>query len=155
MEDKLAANSKIAIVAMGNTYRQDDAAGIRIATECKVLESEKLVVLNEGNNGISFLDFAQEIGNVIVVDAMDHGARPGNIGIFDFNEFIEGSFNLVSSHTYDIFNFVKIFDPKITIVGIQPKLTGWGDQLSDEVERAIPKAVNVIKKLIRQWSTDA
>lgn len=155
METKQRADNKIAIVAMGNSYRQDDSIGIKVATLCKGLQSEKLIVLNEGNNGISLLDFVQEINNVIVIDAVDYGAGPGDIRVFDYNELMEGSFNLVSSHTYDIFNFIKIFNPSIKIIGIQPKITDWGTDMSQEVEHSIPKAVDIVKKLVNDWRYDA
>lgn len=151
----------IYVISLGNEFRQDDGIGKYVTAEIANLyqENKTLIVLNNENSGISlldFLDFSVNPGFIIFVDAADFGGNAGEIEIFDPKNIQEGGFNRMSTHTYDIFELLKTSTQmQIKIVGIQPKLTGWGNCLSSEVAASIPKTVNKINQLIASWRTSA
>lgn len=159
MKNIFRRTSLVLIAAMGNEFRQDDGVAKAVVSEISDLNYDNLMVLNDGNNGISLIDFLDTSGVpglVVLVDAADFCAKPGEVKIFDLKDARKGGFSSVSTHTYDIFRLLEMYpQATVKIVGIQPKVTGWGIGLSKEVLISIPAAVKKIDRLVREWMKNA
>ncbi|MGB9613847.1 MAG: hydrogenase maturation protease, partial [Candidatus Margulisiibacteriota bacterium] len=76
---------------------------------------------------------------LIVVDAIDFGGQPGEIKAFGIEDIGTHSFSTHNISLKTLVDFLRIDLPdlNVIIIGIQPKQTGLGEELSPEVEKAV------------------
>lgn len=145
------ANSRIAILGIGNTFRSDDAAGILVART--LLESrfvqdlETVFVMDAGHapeNGTSQLRrFEPDI--VLLIDAAEMGEQPGTIRLIEMDE-IEGM--SASTHTLPLSMLAKYLVLElgctVTLLGVQPACTDVGEDVHPHVGRAVREIVDCV-----------
>jgi len=140
------------ILGIGNLLLGDEGVGVHLA---RVLQREHLppntIVLEVGT---AFLDSIPEIekaDRIIVVDAMQAGHLPGTVYRVPFDECARNE-RLASLHGFDLsralFLAGTISMPEVVVFGVEPARIGWGLELSPEIQKAIPAAVDAIKKEI-------
>ena len=143
LTDKLSKynSNKIAFVGLGNELRGDDLAGLVFIDTLKtktVFNKSKFIIA--GKNPENYL---QEIlGSspeaVAFIDAADWGGEPGDISFLEADSIASGDF---STHTYSI----KLLEQFLSLnramdfvyIGIQPKNTDFGKEITLEVNHAI------------------
>ena len=130
---------KIAVIALGNTLRKDDAVGIVLRKRLgKMIE-----IIDGGTGALKLIDVLPRYDRIIFLDAIDFGGAPGDLEIFDLED-VDGE-NLFSTHSFDIKKLVelsKILCDKpreVVIVGIQPKDMSYGLDLSQEIRNKLDK----------------
>lgn len=148
---KKTAESRIAIVGIGNTLRSDDAAGILAAhalMDSRVIRDDKtLLVMDAGHapeNAISQLR-RFEANIVLLIDAAEMGERPGAVRLIDMDE-IEGM--SASTHSLPLSmlaNYLVLeLGCTVMLLGIQPKSNDIGESISHEVAGAVRDVVSTI-----------
>ena len=146
------------IVCVGNSLVADDAVGCRIfsALEDACLQGDVTVKQLE-LLGISLLDELEGEERLIVVDAVQLGAKPGTIHVMDWSEIPRNVGAPVSVHGIGIREAVEagqlLYPEKmprsIFLVGIEGCCFDRCDQgISEEVVPAIKGAVDEITRLI-------
>lgn len=145
------ADSRIAIVGIGNSLRSDDAAGIMVARalmEFGVLRDlDSVLVMDAGHapeNGTSQLRrFAPDV--VLLIDAAEMGEAPGTIRLIEMAE-IEGM--SASTHSLPLSILAKYLvlehDCQVALLGIQPGFTQVGEEITGRVEQAVCEIVNTL-----------
>ena len=134
-------NDKIVFVGLGNELRGDDLAGLVFIDTLKtktVFNKSKFIIA--GKNPENYL---QEIlGSnpeaVVFIDAADWGGEPGDISFLEADSIASGDF---STHAYSI----KLLEQFLSLnrqmdfvyIGIQPKNTDFGKEITLEVNHAI------------------
>jgi coenzyme F420 hydrogenase subunit delta len=88
---------------------------------------------------------------LIIVDIADYGAEPGSITKLRIEDLPPGSYR--DAHSWDLAEPLQRIKDRIdiTIIGCQPKRVTDPDMeigLSDEVSKAIPKAVRIVLETI-------
>jgi hydrogenase 3 maturation protease len=141
--------SKTVIVGIGNTLKGDDGAGPLICEQ-----------LREAGVGAELIDAGtvpenyihpivkKAPQNLLVIDAIDFGALPGTISIFEPEQL---SSLVISTHVLSPRHFVDMIrqdaDVNAFFVGIQPAQTKLGESVSAEVSEAIRQLVWTLVKL--------
>lgn len=148
---KKTAESRIAIVGIGNTLRSDDAAGILAAhalMDSRVIRDDKtLLVMDAGHapeNATSQLRrFEPNI--VLLIDAAEMGECPGTIRLIDMDE-IEGMSASTHSLPLSMLANYLVLELGCTVIllGIQPKSNDVGESTSHEVAGAVRDVVSTI-----------
>ncbi len=158
---------KTLILGMGNTIRGDDGVGIFIAEALRSQIDYPLVVIKQTQeSGIHLLEKITGYEKVIIIDSLQ--SKEGRLGdVYRFNLLEENilsksakSATPYSLHHLGMATIMEIADtlidmPKeiiIYAVKISQKDL-FSDKLSLEVKRAIPKAVNLIKKELTLLTT--
>jgi len=149
---------RVIVVGLGNILLRDEGVGIRVIEELRKIKLPESVEIHEGGVlGLFILNFFKNATKAIVVDAVKAGGRPGEVYCFDVKEIIENDRKtIVSLHDIDFVYALKIckdvldLPEKIIVVGIEPEKIEEGLTLSDSVKKAIPKAIDVILKLINE-----
>jgi hydrogenase 3 maturation protease len=132
---------KVVILGIGNTLRSDDGVGSVLASGIK--DRVPYIVYDAGASPENYLGkiIKDEPDNVIIIDAVDFGGKPGEFKEMDGQDL--QTVNLFSTHNASIsltINYLKNnLKVDIIILIIQPKTISFGDKLSPEVSEALTK----------------
>ncbi len=155
--ESLIAMKRILVYGIGNPYRCDDAAGIRVAEQLAKETNKDNIDIKWGSiDGVAILDEIVGYDHVIFIDSMktDKG-KPGEI--YKINP---GSFRNTHSFSSHGINFIaalhfgKKFDLKmpkevdIYAIEIEDNET-YSETCTHKVKAAIPRLVKTIVKKIK------
>jgi coenzyme F420 hydrogenase subunit delta len=151
-------DAEILVVGCGNVLFADDGFGpavIEALGEYSKVNPlpDNVMALDAGTGGPHFIfTLPQECWKkMIVVDIVEFGVEPGTMRIFSVEELPEGSYENVhswpvSQPLHDLTNTCEVI-----VVGCQPEHVSAPDVelgLTNSVEQAIPKAIEMILKEI-------
>ena len=159
---KTSAATDVLIVGIGNDYRSDDSAGLRVVRAIQSIGEPGTRIAEASGEGTVLLDLLKNAHNVIVVDAVTSGNVPGTIMRYDLlKETLPAVFFRTSTHAFGIAEAVglaRTFNSTpdhLLLFGIEGKRFEAGTELSREVGEAIPSVVQAILNDIRQFRTIA
>ena len=140
------------VVGLGNPLMGDDGIGVRVVEELRGRELPSGVRLADGGTtGLALVGLMEEYQRVIVVDAADMGQPPGCVRKFAPSEVqFRTTGDMLSLHQVGFGEALALAEalgvspPELTIIGVQPKRTAIGEELSPEVERAIPECIRML-----------
>jgi len=139
---------RIAIVGIGNEFRNDDAAGVLVARALLRYENPNhVLILRAGhapeNITAELRTFHPQL--VLMVDAADMGKEPGAISLIPFEQ-IDGM--TASTHSLPLSMLAQYLTLElactITLVGIQLKSNDIGGTVSPEVIDAVEEIAETI-----------
>ncbi len=150
---------KTLVLGIGNVLRSDDGVGLHVIEKLREENLGSEADLKEGSTGLDILDAVKRYDRVILVDAIRSGGEPGTIYRLSLEDFKHrGTLHSFSTHLNMDFPTMlelgkTLFPGKmpgdIIIIAIEAKdTTTISDRCTDEVERVIPKAVDMIKGLL-------
>lgn len=142
-------DSATVIIGIGNVLKGDDGAGPLV---CQQLKDKKI--------GAEIIDadtvpenYIQRIikkapRNLLVVDAIDFGAKPGTIKIFEPEQL---SSHVISTHSLSPRLFVEMISQDVSVdvffIGIQPEQMQLGQPVSPKVNIAIQELCKVLTEV--------
>jgi hydrogenase maturation protease len=151
------------ILGIGNQLMSDDGVGAQAALW--------LAVEVEGMPGVSCLDggtlghllvgYIEESNNLIVIDAAQMHAQPGEVRVFENEEmdrFLSTNPNR-SVHEVGLSDLMDMallgghLPKRRALIAVQPEYTDWGTELSDPVSRSLSLISDRAMKLIEGWRT--
>lgn len=144
---------KTIILGVGNSLKRDDWIGCYATKILKKKLRRKGVDFIIG--GLSPEAFAEKIvranpNKVIILDAVEMSLNPGQIKVVDLKKIRQ---TLPTSHKPSLRILIdylqKTTDATIKMIGIQPKNIGFGEKMSKEVEKALPRIEEKILELIQ------
>jgi len=143
---------KTLVLGLGNTLFKDDGLGVQ-AIERLEVASLSVEIKNGATLGLGLFETLKNADKAVVVDAVDMGQTPGTIARFTALEILDlpASQNF-SLHEIGLLEVLKIGKSlnedfrNVIIIGVQPKEIGPGEGLSEEVEKAVPQVLEMIKK---------
>ena len=153
------SNPRLKVIGVGNEWRGDDAVGLLVARHLKEDQLPQVEVAECRGTLTAVREAWKDAAGVIVVDAVVSGGPPGTIHRFDAHGAgipVELSRSL-SSHGWGVAEALalgKVFQelpPWLIIYGIEGQNFGPGQEVSQEVEAAIPEAVRRIRREIQAW----
>ena len=135
------------VAGVGNVLRGDDAIGVQVIAELLADGvDEKCTLLDCGVAPESFIGVfeREKNGKIILIDAVDMGLTPGVVEIVDTNK-IAGI--LFSTHKLPLgmtLKYLEKTEAEVVFIGVQPKATGFGVEMSEECKNAIA----VVKEIV-------
>lgn len=152
---------KTVVIGLGNPILTDDSVGIRVSRAIRDRLADRHY--NDSGNdtidikevyagGIRLMDAMTGYDRACIVDAMVTGRfRPGEVSEFELDELCSTR-NIVCTHDTNLSTALELgrmldlhLPSAVRIWGIEAcDVTSFGEQLTDEIERAVPVAVNVI-----------
>ena len=134
------ACSKIAILGIGNELRRDDAVGLAVVDRLSSsIDDPSVIVLNCQNAPENFTGNVKRIKPtcIVLIDAADFGALPGDARIFQLRDLEEFS---VTTHKASLVTLGEYLQSEINcnifVIGIQPADCDFGSGLSPVARRA-------------------
>jgi hydrogenase maturation protease len=151
-------SQRIIVLGLGNLIRCDDGVGIhaihQLFRDRRIPESVELI--DGGTLGLQLLPAIQDATHLLAIDAINNGAAPGAIFRFDISEIdpLPGSPSVHQIGFIDLLAALRLlekFPEKMTLLGVQPGETGWGDALSSTVQAVLPELIEAVFDELRQW----
>lgn len=148
----MAEPTGILILGVGNLLRKDEGVGVQVVQRLQKLRLPRGVqVVDGGTAGVGLLDLLEGYERVVIIDAADMGLEPGSVVKFrpEATMFKTPDFRL-SLHSIDVNSVLELARllskslPEIAIIGVQPKDTGWGTDLSIEVLAEMHHIVDLV-----------
>jgi hydrogenase maturation protease len=146
------------VLGLGNMIRSDDGVGIhaiqRLQSDLRV--SDEVLVLDGGTLGLDLLAYVSGARRLLVLDAVDVGARPGTVVRINAQELESlpggGSVHLLGLS--DLLAALRITAQpieEVILLGVQPENTEWGLSLSPPVAAAVDKLVQAAVAQVFAW----
>ncbi|MDD5659438.1 MAG: hydrogenase maturation protease [Actinomycetota bacterium] len=148
------------VIGFGNMFMSDDGIGIRVIEELNKMnfsdDHKNVVLIDGGTSGIDLILTIKESDKVIIIDAVDVGQDIGEVVKFKANKIEKFDEKRLKSCSLHDLNLTQVFDLMnsldvnfdITVIGIKPKVIGYGEKISPEIECKIPEIIsNVIQEI--------
>lgn len=131
---------KVVIAGVGNPLRGDDGLGPHMIQRLR--GQVKAALFDCGTVPENFIGPIrdQHPDTILVLDAADFSAQPGEVGVFEASQWRGGGF---STHNFSLDLFADLLmadtNAEIYLVAVQPKSTGFGQAMSPEVREGCEK----------------
>ena len=144
---------KTLILGIGNTVLTDDGVGCKVAQRLakKLRGRSDITVKETALSGLSLLDELTGYEWLIIVDAIQtKGGKPGTIYKLSPGDFKTGRMAIIHDlglvSTLELGRKLEMEMPReVVIFAIEAKdMATFSEKLSPEVEKAIPKAVDMV-----------
>jgi len=152
-------NPRLKVIGVGNEWRGDDAVGLLVARRLKADQLPGVEIAECRGTVTAVREAWKDTAGVIVVDAVFSGGRPGSI--YRFNAHGGGApiqlSRSPSTHGLGVAEALALgqlfqeLPPFLIIYGIEGRNFGPGQEVSQEVEAAIPEAVLRMRREIQAW----
>ncbi|MCQ6253966.1 coenzyme F420-reducing hydrogenase, FrhD protein [Methanocaldococcus sp.] len=155
---------EVMVLACGNILFADDGFSVHVIEKLnKILtekEKEKIALVDAGTGApqqvLTLIDENSKTKKIIVVDVIDWGLKPGEIKIIEKDELPNPKYDRLDSHNWPLSSLLKEvaekYNIEVNVIGCQAKYISEPDVyigLSEEVEKAVDKAVNIILRELR------
>lgn len=150
---------KIGIIGIGNPLRSDDGIGIFLLEKLmqqKNLLPKEIEYIDGGTGGMNLLHILAGFETVLIIDAMQFNAAPGEYRLFTANEIItEKNTFFFSTHENQLPQVIQMsknlgeIPKQFFIFGVQPKDTSFKKNLTDELQNKTSFLLDALKKEIK------
>lgn len=145
-------SNTLTLIGIGNPYRHDDGIGWEIVNQLKREHLPQAMVIEATGEGATLIEAMKDKSIVFVFDAVYSDAEPGSVFRFEANkESIPTQFFNYSTHSFSVAEAIEMaralnqLPERLIVYGVEGKDFDGGLGLSEEVKRAIPKLVELVK----------
>jgi hydrogenase maturation protease len=146
---------KKVVLGIGNLLMKDDGVGVRAVRALEGRFPQDVELVDGGTAGCDLLPYLQGAERIIIVDALQGGEPPGSVYRLTAQDCGKQYLNRAIS-VHDMGILVLLHDlallegktPPAVIIGVEPQEIGWGMELTPEVEKALPKVLELVEKEI-------
>ena len=152
LKQKLKDAKKIVVLGIGSEFRADDAAGLLVAEELKKIKNLKLKVILGSTAPENFTGEIIKFKptHILIIDSVDIDQKPGFILLINPDEVGGISF---STHMLPVKMMVDYLlaslECEIIIIGIQPKILLFGENMSKEVKKSTRQISDIIHQILQ------
>ena len=128
--DLLEKANRLLFIGVGNVLKSDDGVGVIISRQ--IIERSNISVLTVE---VSIENYIGKINSlnpetIVIVDCMELGSGPGSFRLVALDDIEDITFN---THNISLGRLGDFFHYPTYVLGIQPKTTAFGDELSSPV----------------------
>ncbi|MBI5007214.1 MAG: HyaD/HybD family hydrogenase maturation endopeptidase [Nitrosomonadales bacterium] len=150
---------KILVLGIGNTLLIDEGVGIFAMRELETRYGQRddMEFLDGGTLSFTLAVPIAECDALLVIDAAELGEAPGTVRSFEgveMDRFL-GASRKSSVHEVGLLDLMSIsqlsgrWPQRRALIGIQPAVIAWGEELSPAVAAALPEACTKADGIIR------
>ena len=145
---------RIVIIGVGNLLLKDEGIGIHAVKALQDIDLPADIQLIDGGTSPDLIAYTRADDKIIIIDAARAGGEPGAIYRFKPEDLAEEKAALASSHEMGVLENLKLMtlsgnQPRdIIIIGIEPGEIDFGTELSPELEKKLPKIIEIVLKEI-------
>ena len=147
--------SSTLVLGVGNPFRRDDGVGPAVIARLQTENSlDGVDLLDGGTDGFALMDYMHGYEKVLIVDAVNMNAAPGEIRMFSTQEAILSiTSDALSTHGFGVAEVIALMEKmdiqvNMQILGIQAKDVTFGEGLSPEIEARMNDILELVKKTI-------
>ena len=144
---------RLRVIGLGNELRGDDAVGVLVARALRRLEPAADVMERSGEPA-GLLAALGGVDEVVLVDAVSSGARPGAIHRFDASGAAlplprgASTHDLGLSDAIELGRALDLLPARLVVLGVEGRTFELGAPLSPEVARAADDVVAELRRLV-------
>jgi len=136
------------VLGIGNVLLKDEGIGCHVVHALEEVPLPNIKVMDWGTCP-DVVQFLEDADKLIIVDAAKGGGIPGQIYRFKLGDVALEQKPFLSLHDTGLLDnliLMKLLHnmPEIIIIGIEPKETRWGLELSPELQEKVPRIVEII-----------
>lgn len=152
---------KTIVLGVGNPILRDDGVGIHVAEELKKqIKQPGVTIDNAFTGGMNLLDLMINHDRAILIDAVKRSDKKiGDVDILSLGEI--SAFHTCNPHDVSLPEAITLAkrlgenkvpnDIKLVGINIGELSCEFGEELSSEIEKAVPKAVDIVKKEVEKY----
>ncbi len=150
----------ILVAGVGNLIQRDDGFGVHLV---RALAQESLPddvdLFDGGTLGVDMLPWLEGRRKIVFVDSVQARMEPGTVFRFEPDELSYQTEEKTSVHQIGLTDTLAMAKlrgtapQEVVIIGVQPEVIAWGDELSSVVQKVIPKVIDLVKKEITMNNT--
>ena len=153
-------NKKILVLGLGNILQTDEGIGVHVINYLKKRNSIKnLDLVDGGTHSFSLAGPIEEADKMVVVDTAELNSLPGSVKVFEGIEMDAFVANGKKSSAHEIglkdALSMALLSGKLpahrALIGIQPGKFGWGEEPTEKVKQAIPRASQRVFEITENW----
>ncbi len=156
------ADSKIAVIGIGNLLMSDEGVGVHVVNqlEKKYTFNPEIEIIDGGTSGSELLQFFEDNDKVLIVDAVNFEKEPGFIGIIENDDIFKRLTTKLSMHHLgltDVLSHVKLLErepEQTTLIGIQPDSMELSTELSDTIENKLDTIFDMMIDKLMNWDIE-
>jgi hydrogenase maturation protease len=159
MEASLGMSLEIAVLGLGNLMRTDDALGMLTLEKLKARGDcpPGVRMIEGGTLGLDLIDSLWGVSHLIALDAVDAGADPGTLLRFSGPHLsdlpVSKSVHLLGfSDLMSVLRLMEASPSEVVLLGVQPQFTGWGTELTPEIQIAQASLIEAVFNQIAEWT---
>ncbi|MGQ9631164.1 MAG: HyaD/HybD family hydrogenase maturation endopeptidase [bacterium] len=146
------AVGRTVVLGVGNILLKDEGFGVRVVQEMEKLPiPSRISIVDGGTGGLLLTSYIDGADRLIIVDAVDSNSPPGSLSRFTLSDVRSpGGGEGLSLHETGPLNVLQLLlglgrpIPEVVIWGAQPRSIDWGIELTPEVARSVPIAVEKV-----------
>lgn len=149
---------KLLVLGIGNTLLIDEGVGIFAMRELEARygQHEDMEFLDGGTLSFTLAVPIAECDALLVIDAAELEAAPGTVRSFEGEEMDRflGASRKSSVHEVGLLDLMSIsllsgrWPQRRALIGIQPAVIAWGEELSPSVAAALPEVIAKADEII-------
>jgi len=149
----------VLVLGLGNALMSDDAFGVRVVEELQrgYLFPAGVRVLDGGTLGLDLLPHLEQVRRLLIVDALEMHAEPGQIFRLEGEEVPRAFASKLSVHQMGVQDLLAVAElqgccpPELVVWGVQPASLEMRIGLSRVVAPALPRVVEAVVAELADW----
>ena len=152
---------KTIVIGIGNPILQDDGVGIHVADELKkrINDRPDVTIDSAFTGGMNLLDMMIDHDRAILIDAVKlRDKKPGDVDMFELGEL--SAFHTSNPHDVSLPQAIEMAkrlgekripdDIKLVGINLGELPYEFGENLSVEIKKAVPKAVKLVEEEVKK-----
>lgn len=125
---------KVVILGVGNPLRGDDGFGPLVVKELEGRVKAHLINAETSPENFTGIIKSLKPHLILILDALDFGGKPGEIAVVEAERLPEGEPSTHRASLSLLSGYLKEeTGAEVLIIGVQPKATSFGEEMSEEV----------------------
>ena len=149
----------ILVLGLGNLVMTDDALGVCVVAELarRYRFPEQVALLDGGTLGLDLLPRLEGVDRLLVIDALQMGAQPGEVFRLEGEEVPRAFANKLSVHQMGLQDLLAVAElqghlpAELIVWGVQPAVLEMGLEMSAAVSAAVGKVVAAVVGELERW----
>ena len=144
---------RVLVLGVGNAYRGDDAVGLVVARHLQEDPLDGVTIVSTAGEGTALLALWQDTDAVVLVDAVQTGARPGTLHRLAVGtQPLPAMFSRVSTHAFGVAEAIELaralhqLPATFVIYGVEGATFEVGADLSAMVAAAVPQTIAQVRQ---------
>ncbi|MGE4344995.1 MAG: HyaD/HybD family hydrogenase maturation endopeptidase [Geoalkalibacter sp.] len=151
---------KILVLGLGNALMADDAFGGRVVEflQNQYVFDPEVEVLDGGTLGLDLLPRFEGVSRLLLIDAVDMGAKPGRVFRLEGDEVPRAFSDKLSVHQMGLKDLLAVAElqgdlpQEVVLWGVQPGCIEMRLEMTAEVSAALPRVANGVLEDLQVWT---
>jgi len=149
----------ILVLGLGNSIMTDDGFGVKVVStlSSRYHFQGPVKLIDGGTLGLDLLPHLEEIDSLLIIDALDMRATPGEIFRIEGDEVPRAFASKLSVHQMGLQDLLAVAElqghvpTNLVVWGVQPESIEMGTELTGTVEQAVEPVICKVIDELQTW----